>query len=124
MAACRLPLAAARALSVEARLLNVFNNRTRLRTDSQQYLDLRMTPTPPYFAPHEHGQSVLPAPVTRIAPPRRLLISASSPSSDRPILPALTRFRQCPRKMTSDPTYGVTSRGVFPRMSRYPLNRR
>ena len=30
-------------MSVEARLLNVFNNQTQLSTDAQQFLDLRTT---------------------------------------------------------------------------------
>jgi hypothetical protein len=39
-------------VSLEARLLNVFNNQTRLQIDAQKYLDLRQIPTPPYFAPY------------------------------------------------------------------------
>ena len=45
MAAYRLPLERPASVSLEARLLNVFDNQTRLSTDSQQYLDLRTLPT-------------------------------------------------------------------------------
>jgi hypothetical protein len=73
MAAYRLPLRGRAGLSVEARLLNVFNNQTRLQTDSQQYLDLRMTPTPPYFAPYEQVNPFF-GTGSAFAPPRRLHI--------------------------------------------------
>jgi hypothetical protein len=73
MAAYRLPLRGRASLSVEARLLNVFNNQTRLQTDSQQYLDLRMTPTPPYFAPYEQVNPFF-GTGNAFAPPRRLHI--------------------------------------------------
>ena len=42
-------------MSVEARVLNVFNNKTQLSTASQQYLDLRTLPAPPYFAPYQQS---------------------------------------------------------------------
>jgi hypothetical protein len=75
MAAYRLPLRGAARLSIEGRLLNVFDNQTRLSTDSQQYLDLRTIPTPPYFAPY-----LQPNPFfgmgNAFAPPRRLYAGA------------------------------------------------
>src|SRR5262249_696360 len=40
-------------MSVEARLLNVFDNQTQLSTDAQQYLDLRKIQAVPYFAPYQ-----------------------------------------------------------------------
>jgi len=73
MAAYRLSVRSRAGLSVEARLLNVFNNQTRLQTDSQQYLDLRMTPTPPYFAPYEQVNPFF-GTGSAFAPPRRLHI--------------------------------------------------
>ena len=75
MGAYRLPLSGRANVSVETRLLNVFDRQTRLLTDSQQYLDLRMVPTPPYFAPY-----LQPNPFfgvgNRFAPPRRLHVAA------------------------------------------------
>lgn len=57
--------------TLEARVLNVFNNQTQLSTNAQQYLDLRTVPTPPYFAPY-----LQPNPFfglgNSFAPPRRL----------------------------------------------------
>lgn len=73
MAAYRLPLDGRARLSLEARLLNVINNQTRLQTDSQEYLDLRTIPTPPYFAPYEQLNPFFGA-GNAFAPPRRLHI--------------------------------------------------
>jgi carboxypeptidase family protein len=73
MAAYRLPLQGRARLSLEARLLNVFNNQTRLQTDAQKYLDLRQIPTPPYFAPYEQLNPFF-GTGNAFAPPRRLLI--------------------------------------------------
>ena len=62
-------------MTLEARLLNVFDNQTRLSTDAQQFLDLRSIPTPPYIAPY-----LLPNPLfglgNAFAPPRRLYLGA------------------------------------------------
>jgi hypothetical protein len=75
MASYRLPLNIAANISLEARLLNVFDNQTQLSTDAQQYLDLQTLPTPPYFAPYQ-----LPNPFfgtgNGFAPPRRLHLAA------------------------------------------------
>jgi len=73
MAAYRLPLQGRARLSLEARLLNVFNNQTRLQTDAQKYLDLRQIPTPPYFAPYEQLNPFF-GTGNAFTPPRRLLI--------------------------------------------------
>jgi hypothetical protein len=73
MAAYRLPFEGRARLSVEVRLLNVINNQTRLQTDSQQYLDLRTVPTPPYFAPYEQLNPFYGV-GNAFAPPRRLHI--------------------------------------------------
>jgi hypothetical protein len=73
MAAYRLPLQGRARVSLEARLLNVFNNQTRLQTDAQKYLDLRQIPTPPYFAPYEQLNPFF-GTGSAFAPPRRLLI--------------------------------------------------
>jgi hypothetical protein len=73
MAAYRLPLQGRARVSLEARLLNVFNNQTRLQTDAQKYLDLRQIPTPPYFAPYEQLNPFF-GTGNAFAPPRRLLI--------------------------------------------------
>jgi len=76
MASYRYPLAARAALTLEARLLNVFNNQTTITTDTQEFLDLRTISSPPYFAPY-----LQPNPYFGIgnayAPPRRLYLAAS-----------------------------------------------
>lgn len=69
------PLVHRASLSLEARLLNVFDNQTQLSTDAQQFLDLRTIATPPYFAPYlqpnpNFGLS------NGFAPPRRLYLAA------------------------------------------------
>jgi hypothetical protein len=74
MAAYRLPLQGRTRVSLEARVLNVFNNQTRLQTDAQKYLDLRQIPTPPYFAPYEQLNPFF-GTGNAFAPPRRLYIS-------------------------------------------------
>jgi hypothetical protein len=53
----------------------VFNNQTRLSTDSQQYLDLRTVSAPPYFAPYLQPNPFF-ATGSAFAPPRRLHIAA------------------------------------------------
>jgi len=73
MAAYRLPLQGRARVSLEARLLNIFNNQTRLQTDAQKYLDLRQIPTPPYIAPYEQLNPFF-GTGDAFAPPRRLLI--------------------------------------------------
>jgi hypothetical protein len=76
MGSYRVPLGGNTAVTFEARLLNVFDNQTRLTTDAQQYLDLRTIPTPPYFAPY-----ALPNPFfgtgNAFGPPRRLQLAAA-----------------------------------------------
>jgi hypothetical protein len=62
-------------VSVEARLLNVFNNQTRLSTDSQKYLDLQTVPTPPYFAPYQQPNPFF-GMANGFAPPPRLHLAA------------------------------------------------
>jgi len=64
-------------MSIEARLLNVFDNQTRLQTDPQKYLDLRMIPTSPYFAPYEQPNPFF-GTGNAFAPPRRLLIGVAA----------------------------------------------
>ena len=60
-------------MTLEARLLNVFDNQTQLSTDAQQYLDLRTITTPPFIAPYQQ-----PNPLfgfgNGFAPPRRLYL--------------------------------------------------
>ena len=75
MAAYRLPLNGRTSVSVEARLMNVFDNQTRLSTDGQQYLDLRTVPAQPYFAPYQQPNPFFAA-GNGFAPPRRLYIAA------------------------------------------------
>jgi hypothetical protein len=75
MASYRLPIDARANVSFEARLLNVFDNQTRLSTDAQQYLDLQTVPTPPYFAPYQQPNPLF-ATGSAFAPPRRLHIAA------------------------------------------------
>jgi hypothetical protein len=74
MAAYRLPLDLRTNVSVEARLLNVFNNQTRLSTDSQQFLDLQTVPTAPFFAPYQQANPFF-GTGNAFAPPRRLHIA-------------------------------------------------
>jgi hypothetical protein len=74
MASYHLPLAPRADVSLEARVLNVFNNQTRLSTDSQQYLDLRTTPTAPYFAPYLQANPFF-GTGNSFAPPRRLYLA-------------------------------------------------
>jgi hypothetical protein len=62
-------------LSVEARLLNVFDNQTRLSTDAQQFLDLRTVSTPPYFSPYLQANPFF-STGNQFAPPRRLYLAA------------------------------------------------
>ena len=75
MGAYRLPLSGRASVSLEARLLNVFDNQTRLSTDSQQYLDLRTIPTSPYFAPYLQANPFF-GNGNSFAPPRRLQLAA------------------------------------------------
>jgi hypothetical protein len=75
MASYRLPLDARARLSLEARVLNVVGNQTRLLTDSQQYLDLHQLPVPPYFAPYEQPNPFF-GTGKAFAPPRRLYLAA------------------------------------------------
>ncbi len=74
MGAYRLPLSGRANVSLEARLLNVFDNQTQLSTDAQQYLDLRTVPTPPYFAPYLQPNPFF-ATGNGFAPPRRLHVA-------------------------------------------------
>ena len=75
MGAYRLPLNLRANVSFEARVLNVFNNQTRLTTDSQQYLDLRTVPAAPYFAPYLQSNPFF-STGNGFAPPRRLHVAA------------------------------------------------
>jgi hypothetical protein len=75
MGSYRLPLDGVASVSLEARLLNVFNNQTRLSTDSQQFLDVQMLPSPPYFAPYQQPNPFF-GMGNSFAPPRRLHVAA------------------------------------------------
>ena len=75
MASYRVPLAGRAAVSLEARVLNVFNAQTQLSTDSQQYLDFRSIPTPPYFAPYQDPNPFF-GTGNAFAPPRRLFLAS------------------------------------------------
>jgi len=74
MASYRLPAKGRTTVTLEARLLNVFGNQTRLSTDAQQYLDLRTLPAPPYFAPYLQPNPLF-ATANAFAPPRRLYLA-------------------------------------------------
>jgi hypothetical protein len=74
MAAYRLPLQGRARLSLEARVLNVVNNQTRLQTDAQQYLDFPAILTPPYFGPYLQPNPFF-GTGNAFAPPRRLHVS-------------------------------------------------
>jgi Carboxypeptidase regulatory-like domain len=71
MVAYRLPIDARATMSLETRLLNVFNDQTRLSTDAQQFLDLPTEPGPPYFGPYQQPNPFF-ATGNGFAPPRRL----------------------------------------------------
>jgi hypothetical protein len=75
MASYRLPVNGAASVSLEARLLNVFDNQTRLSTDSQQFLDIQTRPTAPYFNPYQQPNPFF-ALGNSFAPPRRLHVAA------------------------------------------------
>jgi hypothetical protein len=62
--------------TLEVRVMNVLNNQTRLSTDSQQFLDLRTTAAPPYFAPYQQPNPLFGL-GNAFAPPRRLSIAAA-----------------------------------------------
>lgn len=75
MASYRVPLSSRSSVSLEARVLNVFNHQPRLSTDAQQFLDVRMVPTAPYFAPYLQPNPLF-GTGNSFAPPRRLFLSA------------------------------------------------
>src|SRR5262249_10293432 len=76
MAGYRLPVGTDRRnVTLEARVLNVFDSQTRLSTDAQQYLDLRTVQTAPYFAPYLQANPFF-ATGSSFAPPRRLFLTA------------------------------------------------
>jgi len=77
MAQYRLPLQGRMKVSVEARVLNVFDAQTQLSTDAQQYLDLRMMSSPPYFAPYQQVNPFFGTGMA-FAPPRRLYLAATA----------------------------------------------
>ncbi|MEQ1757688.1 MAG: carboxypeptidase regulatory-like domain-containing protein [Vicinamibacterales bacterium] len=74
MGSYRLPSRGRLNASLEARLLNVFDNQTKLSTDAQQFLDLRTVPTSPYFAPYLQANPFFGTGNT-FAPPRRLHVA-------------------------------------------------
>jgi hypothetical protein len=75
MGAYRVPLRGRAGVSLETRLLNVFNNQTRLSTDSQKFLDFRSLPAPPYIAPYQQPNPFF-STGNAFAPPRRLHMAA------------------------------------------------
>jgi hypothetical protein len=74
MAAYRIPVVGRSSLSIEARLLNVFDNQTQIATDAQQYLDVSTMPVPPYFAPYQQPNPFF-GTGKAFAPPRRLYLA-------------------------------------------------
>ena len=75
MASYRLPLNVSANVTLEARLLNVFDNQEQLSTDALQYLDLQTRPTPPYFNPYQQPNPFF-GMGNAFAPPRRLHLAA------------------------------------------------
>ena len=75
MASYRLPAGSRATMTLEARLLNLFDNQTRLSTEGLQFLDLRSSTTPPYIQPY-----LQPNPFfglgNAFTPPRRLYLGA------------------------------------------------
>jgi hypothetical protein len=76
MGTYRLPAAGRVRATLTARVMNVFDNQTRLATDAQQYLDLRTTPAAPYFAPYLQPNPWF-GTGSAFAPPRRLSLGAT-----------------------------------------------
>jgi hypothetical protein len=74
MAAYRLPLSVRANISVEARLLNVFDNQTQLSTDAQKFLDLRTQTTAPFIQPYQQPNPFF-GTGNSFAPPRRLYLA-------------------------------------------------
>ena len=74
MGSYRLPLNVAANISLEARVLNVLNNQTQLSTDAQQFLDVQLRPTAPYFGPYQQPNPFF-GMGNGFAPPRRLHLS-------------------------------------------------
>jgi outer membrane receptor protein involved in Fe transport len=74
MAAYRLPIGGRARISLEARLLNVFDAQTQLATDSLRYLDSRTTTSPPYFLPYQQENPFF-GTGSAFAPPRRLYLA-------------------------------------------------
>jgi outer membrane receptor protein involved in Fe transport len=72
----RLPLQGRATISLEVRLMNVFDSQTRLSTDAQQFLDLQTLAIAPYFAPYEQPNPLF-GTGNAFAPPRRLHLAAS-----------------------------------------------
>ena len=75
MGSYRVPTRGRATLSLEARLLNAFDNQTQLATDAQQFLDLRTLSTPPFFQPYLQANPFF-GTGSQFAPPRRLFLSA------------------------------------------------
>ena len=75
MASYRLPLDGGAGVSLEARVLNVFNAQTRLSTDSQQYLDLR-TFRHRRTSRRTRSRTRSSATANAFAPPRRLFLAS------------------------------------------------
>jgi hypothetical protein len=70
----RLPVGSRAIATLEARLLNVLDDQTKLSTDAQQFLDLRTVPVPPYFAAYQQPNPFF-ATGNTFAPPRRLHVA-------------------------------------------------
>ncbi len=64
-------------VSLEARVLNVFNTQTQLSTDSQKFLDLRTLPTAPFFDTYLQPNPFF-GTGNAFAPPRRLYLAATA----------------------------------------------
>lgn len=75
LAAYRLRLNDTTNLRFEARVLNVFNNQTRLTTNAVKFLDLNTIDDPPFFAPYTQPNPFFDT-GNSFAPPRRILLSA------------------------------------------------
>ena len=64
-------------LTLEGRLLNVFNAQTRLSTDAREFLVVNRIATPPYIGPYSPSSlNPLFGTGDGFAPPRRLIVSA------------------------------------------------
>lgn len=75
LAAYRRKLTGRASLTLEGRVLNVFNSQTRISTDAVQFLDLNRLAAPPFIAPGRQANPFF-GTGNSFAPPRRFVVAA------------------------------------------------